>query len=223
MLALQLHLVFKQYVLFLNAFGSNSFEFVISLCHDHSVQSHAHQPVLPLTQANAEQKEDEEGKWATTKGMQYSARGRKLDYSRSAILWMVLPLIAWMALIILTYGLSYMLLSEALPRLSDVNGNSRVQAYSKYRSSKLPVSTSCKCQAEQAASDVHFMSGLHCHATLQQLSICACLHPCYAICTTARYLSSLAGGLNCDINNVVQSGEPVSFVCCSLWSKVLCN
>ncbi|DBA80194.1 TPA: hypothetical protein ACH3X2_007658 [Trebouxia sp. C0005] len=79
--------------------------------------------------ANAEQKEDEEGKWATTKGMQYSARGRKLDYSRSAILWMVLPLIAWMALIILTYGLSYMLLSEALPRLSDVNGNSRVQAY----------------------------------------------------------------------------------------------
>jgi hypothetical protein len=86
-------------------------------------------------QANAEQKEDEEGKWATTKGMQYSARGRKLDYSRSAILWMVLPLIAWMALIILTYGLSYMLLSKAFPRLNDVNGNSRVQAYSKYCSS----------------------------------------------------------------------------------------
>ncbi len=67
--------------------------------------------------------------------MQYSARGRKLVYSCSAIVWMVLPLIAWMALIILTYGLSYMLLSKALPRLNDVNGNSRVQAYSKYYTS----------------------------------------------------------------------------------------
>ncbi|DBB01294.1 TPA: hypothetical protein ACH3X3_011692 [Trebouxia sp. C0006] len=79
--------------------------------------------------ANADQKEEEEGKWATTKGMQYSARGRKLEYSRSAIVWMVLPLIAWMALIILTYGLSYLLLSKSFPRLNDVNGNSRVQAY----------------------------------------------------------------------------------------------
>jgi len=132
LLALQLHLLSNQHVLFLHAFGSKNFAFVTSLRHDHAVNTHAHQPALPLMQANAEQKEDEEGKWATTKGMQYSARGRKLDYSRSAILWMVLPLIAWMALIILTYGLSYMLLSKAIPRLNDVNGNSRVQAYSKH-------------------------------------------------------------------------------------------
>lgn len=83
-------------------------------------------------QTNADQKEEEEGKWATTKGMQYSARGRKLDYSRSAIVWMILPLIAWMALVIATYGLSYMFVSKTIPRLDDVNGNCRVQAYSKH-------------------------------------------------------------------------------------------
>ncbi len=64
--------------------------------------------------------------------MQYSAHGRVLDYSRSAIVWMVLPLIGWMALIILNYGLSYMFVSKTVYRLDDVNGNSRVQAYSKH-------------------------------------------------------------------------------------------
>ena len=183
LLALQLQLVPDQHVFFLHAVGSNNLDFVNSLCHDHAVQTHAHPPVLPLTQANTEQKEEEEGKWATTKGMQYSARGRKLDYSRSAIGWMILPLIAWMALIILTYGLSYMLLSKALPRLNDVNGNSRVQAYSKYRSSCQQSGRVASCQADEAASDGHFMSLLHCHPTLQWLSICACLQPCACLQT----------------------------------------
>ena len=82
-------------------------------------------------QANADQKEEEEGKWAATKGMQYSARGRKLTYSRKAIVLFVLPIVAWMALIILNYGLSYMFISNTEPRLDIVNGGSRVQAYSK--------------------------------------------------------------------------------------------
>ena len=82
-------------------------------------------------QANADQKEEEEGKWAATKGMQYSARGRKLTYSRKAIVMFILPIVAWMGLIILNYGLSYMFIYNTQPRLDSVNGGSRVQVYSK--------------------------------------------------------------------------------------------
>ena len=85
-----------------------------------------------LLQANADQKEEEESKWAATKGMQYSARGRKLTYSRKAIIQFIMPLVAWMALIIMTYGLSYMFIGQSVPRLDEVNGSSRVQAYSKF-------------------------------------------------------------------------------------------
>ena len=74
-------------------------------------------------QANADQQEEDESKWAATKGMQYSARGRKLTFSNKAIFQMV-------ALIILDFGLSYMFVSQSIPRLDDVNGNARVQAYS---------------------------------------------------------------------------------------------
>ena len=63
--------------------------------------------------------------------MQYSARGRKLTYSRKAIVMFILPIIAWMALLILNYGLSYLFISNTQPRLDSVNGGSRVQAYSK--------------------------------------------------------------------------------------------
>lgn len=82
-------------------------------------------------QANADQKEEEEGKWAATKGMQYSARGRKLSYSRKAIVMFILPIVAWMALVILNYGLSYMFINNTQTRLDSVNGGSRVQAFSK--------------------------------------------------------------------------------------------
>ena len=88
--------------------------------------------MLLCLQANVEQNQEEEGKWATTKGMQYSARGRKLDYSRKAIYQMIFPLICWMLLVILNWGLSYMFVHQSIPRLDDVNGNSRVQAYSKH-------------------------------------------------------------------------------------------
>ena len=63
--------------------------------------------------------------------MQYTARGRKLTYSRKAIVMFVLPLLAWQALVILNYGLSYKFAGDTLPRLDSVNGGSRVQAYSK--------------------------------------------------------------------------------------------
>ena len=63
--------------------------------------------------------------------MQYSARGRKLTYSNKAIFQMVAPLLGWMALVILAFGLSYMFVSQSVPRLDDVNGTARVQAYSK--------------------------------------------------------------------------------------------
>lgn len=82
-------------------------------------------------QANADQKEEEEGKWAATKGMQYSARGRSLTYSRKAIVVFIMPLIAWLALIILNYGLAYMFINNSQPRLDSVNGGSRVQSSSK--------------------------------------------------------------------------------------------
>ena len=65
--------------------------------------------------------------------MQYSARGRKLTYSSKAIVQFILPLVAWMALVILTDGLSYNFIGDSIPRLDEVNGGSRVQAYSKYR------------------------------------------------------------------------------------------
>ena len=81
-------------------------------------------------QANADQQEEEEGKWAATKGMQYTARGRKLSYSNKAILQMVAPLIGWMALVCLDFGLSCMFLKNITPRLDAVNGNARIQAYS---------------------------------------------------------------------------------------------
>ena len=81
-------------------------------------------------QANADQQEEEEGKWAATKGMQYTARGRKLSYSNKAILQMVAPLIGWMALVCLDFGLSHMFLKNTTPRLDAVNGNARIQAYS---------------------------------------------------------------------------------------------
>lgn len=83
-------------------------------------------------QANADQQEEDESKWAATKGMQYSARGRKLTYSNKAIFQMVAPLLGWMAVVILVFGLSYMFVSQSVPRLDDVNGNARVQAYSKF-------------------------------------------------------------------------------------------
>ena len=63
--------------------------------------------------------------------MQYSARGRKLTYSRKAIVMFILPIVAWMALIILNYGLSYMFVNNTQPRLDSVNGGNRVQAYCK--------------------------------------------------------------------------------------------
>ena len=37
-----------------------------------------------------------------------------------------------MLLVILNWGLSYMFVHQSVPRLDDVNGNSRVQAYSKH-------------------------------------------------------------------------------------------
>ena len=83
------------------------------------------------SQVNPDQKEEDEGKWAATKGMQYSARGRKLNYSRKQLLIFVLPLMGWMVLIIVVYGLSYMFIGASMPRLDSVNGGSRVQAYSK--------------------------------------------------------------------------------------------
>ena len=83
-----------------------------------------------ILQANADQQEEDDSKWAATKGMQYSARGRKLTFSNKAIFQMVAPLIGWMALVILDFGLSYMFVSQSIPRLDDVNGNARVQAYS---------------------------------------------------------------------------------------------
>lgn len=82
-------------------------------------------------QANVDQKEEEDGKWAATKGMQYSSRGRTLTYSRKAIAIFIMPLVAWLALIILNYGLSYMFVQDSQPRLDSVNGGSRVQASSK--------------------------------------------------------------------------------------------
>lgn len=86
---------------------------------------------LPAVQGNAEQQEEEEGKWAATKGLQYTSRGRKLSYSNKAIFQMVAPLLAWMVLVILVFGLSYKFLGDSIPRLDAVNGNARIQAYSK--------------------------------------------------------------------------------------------
>lgn len=82
-------------------------------------------------QVNADQKEEDESKWAATKGMQYSARGRKLNFSRKQLVIFIMPLVAWMALLILIYGLAYMFIGASIPRLDSVNGGSRVQAYSK--------------------------------------------------------------------------------------------
>lgn len=82
-------------------------------------------------QVNADQKEEDESKWAATKGMQYSARGRKLNFSRKQLVIFIMPLVAWMALLVLTYGLAYMFIGASIPRLDSVNGGSRVQAYSK--------------------------------------------------------------------------------------------
>ncbi|KAL3155070.1 hypothetical protein ABBQ38_011135 [Trebouxia sp. C0009 RCD-2024] len=78
---------------------------------------------------NADQKEEDESKWAATKGMQYSARGRKLNFSRKQLVIFIMPLVAWMALLILIYGLAYMFIGASIPRLDSVNGGSRVQAY----------------------------------------------------------------------------------------------
>ena len=82
-------------------------------------------------QVNPDQKEEDEGKWAATKGMQYSARGRKLKYSRKQLVIFILPLMGWMALIIIVYGLSYMFVGSSIPRLDSVNAGARVHAYSK--------------------------------------------------------------------------------------------
>ena len=68
--------------------------------------------------------------------MQYTARGRKLSYSNKAILQMIAPLIGWMALVILAFGLSDMFLNDMTPRLDAVNGNARIQAYSEYQSAQ---------------------------------------------------------------------------------------
>ena len=62
---------------------------------------------------------------------------------------------------------------------------------------------SCSCQADQAASDVHFVPVLHCHATLRWLSVCACLHPSYNICTTAHDLTSAARGFQATMSSRV--------------------
>ena len=82
-------------------------------------------------QVNADQKQEDEAKWTATKGMQYSAHGRTLSFSRKQIVKYVLPLVAWMVLIIIVYGLSYMFVGASIPRLDSVNGGSRVQAYSR--------------------------------------------------------------------------------------------
>ena len=64
--------------------------------------------------------------------MQYSAHGRKLAYGRSALLWMVGPLFAWMTINIVSYGLAYWFMSQSIERLDAVNYNSRVQGFSKH-------------------------------------------------------------------------------------------
>lgn len=89
-------------------------------------------------QVNADQQEEDEGKWAATKGMQYTSRGRKLTYSNKAIFQMIAPLLAWMALVIVDFGVSYMFLNNSTPRLDAVNSNARIQAYSKKLLSAYP-------------------------------------------------------------------------------------
>ena len=112
-----------------------------------------------MLQANVEQNQEEEGKWAATKGMKYSSRGRKLDYSRKAIYQMIFPLICWMLLVILNWGLSYMFLRQTTPRLDDVNGNSRVQAYSKLPVWLLCDSATCQNMTSLAALDCPLLDG----------------------------------------------------------------
>ena len=90
-----------------------------------------HRLGVPALQVTEGQKEEDEGKWAATKGMQYSARGRKLAFSSKQLVMFIWPLVAWMALIILTFGLSYMFIGSSIPRLDSVNAGSRVHAYSK--------------------------------------------------------------------------------------------
>ena len=92
-------------------------------------------------QVNADQQEEDEGKWAATKGMQYTSRGRKLSYSNKAIFQMMAPLLAWMALVIVDFGVSYMFLNNSTPRLDAVNSNARIQAYSKQLLSAYPSSS----------------------------------------------------------------------------------
>ena len=67
--------------------------------------------------------------------MQYSAHGRKLAYGHRALIWMVMPLLAWMIINIVAYGLGYWLMENGMKNVDAVNYNSRVQEYSKHHSS----------------------------------------------------------------------------------------
>ncbi len=44
---------------------------------------------------------------------------------------------------------------------------------------------------------------LHCHATLQHLRVCACLHPYHGICTTAHDFTSAARGFKATVSSRV--------------------
>ncbi len=54
------------------------------------------------------------------------------------------------------------------------------------------------------------MPVLHCCATLQRLSVCACLHPSYNICTTAHDLTSAARGFKATVSYRVVNTSPLS-------------
>jgi hypothetical protein len=67
--------------------------------------------------------------WASGagKGVKYAIQwGRKLDYNHWDMWRMVSPLCVWAALLITCYGVSYHLLKESIPSISNVAANGRV-------------------------------------------------------------------------------------------------